>query len=73
MLSVLEDKYSFTCFSIVKFDPSITEQMVKSAMDFAKQHTDISEDEFYVIYHARKSLFSKGKAWMTPRQEVAAL
>ena len=60
-----KDKCTFTCFDIVEFYPSITEELLTSALSFARQHTEISDDDVNIIYHARKSLlFSKGKAWM---------
>ena len=69
MVPVLDGgrKCTCTCFDIVEFYLSITERLLKSALDFAKQHTEISDDDINIIYHAKKSLFfSKGKAWMKP-------
>ena len=37
-----KSKHTFVCFDIVKFYPSISEDLLKAALDFAKQHTTIS-------------------------------
>ena len=38
---------------------------MKKAIDYARIHTDISEDDIKIIYHARKSLlFSEDSTWM---------
>lgn len=45
-------------FDIVEFYPSISEDLLKQALDYAKQHTTISEEDLDIIMHARKSLFN---------------
>ena len=63
---LIEDKphCTFTSFDVVEFSPSITEDLLRKALDFAKCHVDITDDEIDIIWHSRKSLlFSKGRAW----------
>ena len=59
-----KDECSFLCFDIVEFYPSISEELLRKAIDFTKQHVNIPSNEIEVIFHARKSLlFSKNEAW----------
>ena len=56
---------SFIKFDICDFYPSITEQLLDRAIDFAKSTTNISDTELKIIKHARKSLLFSGDAeWM---------
>ena len=56
--------YTFTIFDIKDFYPSIKEGLLKEALHFAKQHTQIEEKDFDLIMHARKSLlFGNGDTW----------
>ena len=43
-------------FDIVKFYPSISQEMLELALDWAKQFIDISDEERNIILQARKSL-----------------
>ena len=55
---------AFTCFDIVEFYPSISEQLLKKALDFAKEYIDIPEQDMEIIFHSRKSLLFNGdKTW----------
>ena len=55
---------TFVSFDIVEYYPSITEGLLKRALDFARQHIDIHEDDINVILHSRKSLlFSDDRVW----------
>ena len=55
----------FIKFDIVEFYPSITEKLLRKALNFAKEHTTISAQEEEVIWHARKSLlFSSNSTWV---------
>ena len=38
------------------FYPSIKETLLKSAIQFAAEHTNITENDFEVIFHPRESL-----------------
>ena len=54
----------FTQLDIVDFYPSIKEDLLKKAIQFAKIHTTISEQEVNIIWHARKSLlFNTSSIW----------
>ena len=60
-----KDRCTFMCFDVVEFYPSISESLLEKALNFAKQHIEISDKEVKVIAHSRKSLlFSKDRAWM---------
>ena len=60
-----KDKHTFICFDIVEFYPSISEDLLKVALIFAKLHTTISQQDTEIIIHSRKSLlFDKGKPWI---------
>lgn len=55
----------FVQFDIVEFYPSITERLLSDALNYAKQHIDISNKEIETIQHARKSLlFEDDKPWI---------
>ena len=44
---------------------SITEALLKKALDFARKHIDISEENMEIIHYARKSLlFSEDSTWI---------
>ena len=58
-----KNKYTFICFDIVEFYPSISEDLLKEALSFAKLHTAISQQDTEIIFHSRKSLL-KGKPWI---------
>ena len=52
-------------FDIKEFYPSISESLLKNALTFAKKYTQIKNDDFKIIQHARKSLlYCKGEAWI---------
>ena len=55
---------SFVCFDIVDFYPSITEQLLRNALDFASRFCNISQKDKDTIFHARQSmLFGLDKEW----------
>ena len=57
--------HKFTQFDIVDFYPSITEQLLSKALDFAKKYTSINKLETEIIMHSRRTLlFSEGKTWV---------
>ncbi len=46
------------------FYPSISLDLLNSALDFASNYDNITDDERHIIVHAKKScLFSSGKQW----------
>ena len=57
-------RHTFVVFDIVNIYPSITKELLHDALEFAKQHVQVSDDDMNVIMHARKSLlFAQGQAW----------
>ncbi|KAK3745372.1 hypothetical protein QZH41_001400 [Actinostola sp. cb2023] len=55
---------SFINFDIVEFYPSITERLLIKAIDFAKQHTIVTEHEKDVIIHTKRTIvFSNRDLW----------
>ena len=60
-----KDGMTFMKFDIVEFYPSISEELLRKAMHFARDHTTITGQEEEVIWHARKSLlFGEGSTWL---------
>ena len=59
-----KEKGKFIQFDIWEFYPSITEELLRSPLNFAKSHTTISPDDEELIMACRKSvLFNNGKVW----------
>ena len=57
--------YTFISFDIVEFYPSISEDLLKKALDWTKTFTDISHDHLSIIQHVWKSLlFNDNKTWV---------
>ena len=55
---------AFICFDVVEFYPSITEALLKRALDFASEHVNISANERQAVINSKHSLlFSKGQPW----------
>lgn len=55
---------SFMCFDIVSFYPSISEKLLMEAINFAKEHTSITDQQIEIIFHAKKTiLFNDGEPW----------
>ena len=60
-----KNKHKFINFDIKDFYPSITEQLLVKALNFAEKHVKISKKDKSIIYHARKSLlFNKEHTWI---------
>ena len=54
----------FIQLDIKEFYPSITEETLNKALDFAANYTKISKEDIRLIYHCRKSLlFFNDEAW----------
>ena len=52
-------------FDIKDFYPSITESLLKEALDFAKIHPTVEKEDIDIIMHAQKSLlFNKDGTWI---------
>ena len=63
----LDDKKerTFVCFDIVSYYPSITEDLLRQALRFAAQYTNVSKSDVDIIMHARRSLlFDASKTWV---------
>ena len=59
-----KSRKSFISYDIVDFYPSISESLLDQAIEWAKQHSEISDQNIQVIKHARKSLLHHdGTAW----------
>ena len=57
-------KGKFLQFDICEFYPSITEELLRNSLGFAKNHTSIEQDDEDLIMACRKSvLFNNGKVW----------
>ena len=52
-------------FDICDFYPSITEDLLTRALEFARSFTEVSDDDINIIMHCRKCLlFSGGDQWV---------
>eukprot|EP00794_Sanderia_malayensis_P012450 gene12450-biopygen9924 len=63
----IQDKqqHTFIIFDIENFYPSITEDLLKNALSFAKTYCKITDEDTNIIMHARKSiLFNNGTTWV---------
>ena len=59
-----KEKHTFISFDVVNFYPTITEKLLKRAIGFAKEYTNIPTKDISIIMHARKSvLFDKDTPW----------
>ena len=55
---------SFICFDIENFYPSISQDLLNKALDFASNYDNITADERNIIIHAKSSiLIHKNKPW----------
>ena len=60
-----KDKCKFLIFDVCDFYQSIKENLLKEALQFAEQHTNISQKDKEIIHHSRKSLlFNSNDIWM---------
>ena len=60
-----KSKLSFIQFDIVEFYPSITENLLKSALNWAKNLVNLSKEEISIIVETKKSiLFHNGQPWV---------
>ena len=65
-----KNSYKFMVFDIKDFHPSITETLLKKAIFFAQQHTNINKSDLEIIYHSRKSLlFKNNEPWIKKKSE----
>ena len=55
---------TFIVYDIINFYPTITEDLLIRALNWAKKYVSISDEEFDIIFQARKSLlYYKGTYW----------
>ena len=55
----------FLCYCFHKQYPSIKEDLLIEALEFAKQHVTIKPKDRETIFHARKSLlYNEGEPWI---------
>ena len=58
-------KLSFIKFDIEAFYPSITEDILQKAIEWADTVVDISPEDIEIVMHSRRSLlFNEGSAWI---------
>ena len=67
-----KDQRTFVVFDIVEYYPSITEQLLTSAIEFAKQYSNISQQEVDMVLHARRSLLFDGQNTWVKRSSGGA-
>ena len=59
-----KDRASFIQFDIDKFYPSISENLLKSALEWASDLVDISDQDRHIILSTKKNLlYSEGTPW----------
>ena len=59
-----KQKLNFISFDIVSYYPSITEELLRKAIEYASKYTPISEEEKEILFHSSKSLlYHKGEVW----------
>ena len=64
-------KKTFVKFDIVEFYPSITEATFRKAIDYAKEFTDITNDEMEILLNARESFVCLGsEVWAKKGQKT---
>ena len=57
--------HSFVQFDIVEFYPSISEQLLTKALNFAKTFTNVNTEDVKIIMHAKRSLlFENETTWI---------
>ena len=57
-------KGRFVQFDIFEFYPSISEELLRNSLDYAKTHVNVDDEEVDMIMACRKSvLFNDGKTW----------
>jgi len=53
-----KDKHAFITFDLCDFCPSISEEMLLNALDYASRFTTITQQDRHIIIHAKRSLLS---------------
>ena len=66
-----KNKLKFVIFDIENFYPSISEKLLKDALNFAKTKVRIKKIDYDTIIHARKSLlYKKGEPWIKTKSGI---
>ena len=61
----------FIKFDVVSFYPSITEELLKNAIQWGRKFTEVSEKEENIIIDSKKSvLFNKKIAWVKREAQI---
>ena len=61
----LNKKSLHTFIQLVEFYPSVSEELLKKALDFGRKFTNISTQELQIIMHSKRSLlFQNDVAWV---------
>ena len=61
----------FIQFDICEFHPSISEKLLKNALEYAKRYINITEEETQIILQAKKAfLFSGDQPWVKKRNKT---
>ena len=55
-----KENLSFLLFDIVEFYPNITEDLLKKALEYAKNHVNISQEEVKIILQTKKAFLLAG-------------
>ena len=59
--------YNFICFNIVEFYPSVSQDLLKKAIDFASKFDDITNDKDIIIHAKKAFLTYKQQPWQKKR------
>ena len=66
-----KSKLTFYQFDICKFYLSISEKLIKKAIEFARKYIHISEEDEKLIIHTCKSfIYNKGQAWVKKGKSI---
>ena len=59
-----KEKHSFIAFDVVDFYPSISMSLLITALQFASNYVNITDEERHIILHAKQSLlYNTGEPW----------
>ena len=59
-----KDKHAFITFDVCDFYPSISEDLLLNALDYASRFTSITQQDRHIIIHAKKSLlYHQNSPW----------
>ena len=66
-----KNNYVFLKFDIAEFYLSVSESILQTAIRFAEDHIEITDEEKRIIYHCRKSLlFYKNGPWKKKNSSI---